>query len=390
MDKEEFRAAGQIDPNSFDDEKRQFTARVVNYGVVDSYGSVWAPGVFTRGLEKKLPKAVWGHDWLDPIGRAIEYTDRPTGANPGLDVRVQLDDFEAVPRARQAYAQLKSGSMDEYSFGFRRGEWSEKREDLEPYQGQEHRAVELMTEARMDEISIVLKGAVPGTKTLSVRADVLTDIRPGVVGILEAVQRGDMRPEDAVRALSTTAGDDDAVDAPDGAMVALLPDADTAAYLTGLKGRGTKAGDLHLTLAYLGKAVDVDDAERTSIIGAITSWAAQNGPVSVEVAGTAYLGPDAARVVLVESAGLVGCFMDVAEMAPAGEHESVFIPHITIGTSGPLPLPEDDHVLVFDRIVVAFATARTVIELVGQPGELQADDLDEMISDAMGVLDYGW
>jgi len=375
--------AGKPDASALDEEKRQFTARVVNYGVVDSYGSVWQAGCFTRSLQRKLPKVTWGHDWLDPIGVVIGYEERADG----LDLTVQLDDFDAVPRARQAYAQLKSGSMDEFSFGFQRQEWTEKREDLAKYDGQEHRAVELMTEARMDEMSPVLVGAVPGTKTLSVRSD---KDHSSVVDVLTAVSRSEMRVQDALRALTSSVPDEDAVDAPDGAMVALLPDAATATYLSGLKARGTKPADLHLSLTYMGKAADVDEAERTNVIGAVTSWAAVNGPVSALVAGTAYLGPDAARVLLVESTNLVGVFMDVAEMAPAGEHHPTFIPHITLGMSGPLPLPDDDHELVFDRVMVAFGTAQTIIELVGPAGGLDADDLDDMISDAMSVLDYGW
>lgn len=367
-----------------DEEKRQFTARVVNYNVVDSYGSVWAPGVFTRSLERKLPKVTWGHDWLDPIGVVIESTDRADG----LDLRVQLDDFDAVPRARQAFAQLKSGSMDEFSFGFKREEWSEKREDLAPFEGQQYRARELMTEARMDEMSLVLVGAVPGTKVLDVRSqEVVSD----AVTLLTEVRAGRLSVDDAVRQLTTTLGNDDDVDAADGAMVALLPDPDTTTYLMGLKGRGVKADDLHMTLTYLGKAADVPETERTTIIGAVTSWAAGQGPVAAEVAGTAYLGPDKARVVLVESGALIGVFMDVQEQAPQAEHDRFFIPHVTLSFTGPLPLPDDDHTLIFDRVLVAFATSRTVIDLVGpiEPST-EVDDLDSAIADALGMSDWGW
>jgi len=376
----ERRAVGHVEVRGLDEEKRQFTARVVNYNVVDSYGSVWAPGVFTRSLERKMPKVTWGHDWLDPIGVVTSFDERADG----LDLTVQLDDFDAVPRARQAFAQLKSGSMDEFSFGFKREAWSEKREDLAPFGDG---ARELMTEARMDEMSPVLVGAVPGTHTIDVRS-----ASASALDLLTEVREGRMTVEDGVRALTQIAPDPAAADSPTGAMVALVPDTATAAYLSKLAKGGLGAGDLHCTLVYMGDAAGIDEVERTHVIGAITSWAAQTAPVEVAVAGTAYLGPDSMRVVLVESAGLVGCFMDAAEIAPAGEHHATFIPHVSLSASGPLPMPDVSQVLVFDKVLVAFAGDRVEVDLVGHPGaELDSAELDAEIADALDIYyDMGW
>jgi len=134
-----------------------FTARALNYGVRDSYGTSWAPGVFSASLRDKLPPVVWGHDWNDPIGRVVSYTD---GAD-GLDIDVELDDFDAVPRAKQAYAQLRSGTMKEFSFAFLRGK---SRPDPEL------RDTTQITEAEVDEFSVVLNGSVPGTAVNAIRS----------------------------------------------------------------------------------------------------------------------------------------------------------------------------------------------------------------------------
>lgn len=78
------------------DGSKTIQARVLVYNVVDDYGSRWKPGVFAEGLRSKLPAYVWGHSWVDPIGHAIDYKDD----RRALDMLFELDDFDAVPRAR--------------------------------------------------------------------------------------------------------------------------------------------------------------------------------------------------------------------------------------------------------------------------------------------------
>lgn len=155
--------------------ERLFEAEVVPYDVIDDYGSVWRPGVFSRSLERKPPKVAFGHDWHEPIGLVIAHRESATG----LEVRARLDEFDAVPKAKQAYAQLKSGTLDEFSFGF-------ERVTIE-VPSEEQRAAgakEIITEARLYEISPVLAGAVPGTKLLSVRSK--PEIREAVEALKEA------------------------------------------------------------------------------------------------------------------------------------------------------------------------------------------------------------
>lgn len=158
-------AVGSIEfRDATDGAKPGFTARAVNYGVRDSYGTSWAPGVFKESLEARMPPVVWGHDWNDPIGRVVGYREverRGEGDPGGLEIDVELDDLDAVPRARQAYAQLKSGTMSQFSFGFER-----QADQADP----ELRNTTRITKARVQEFSLVLNGAVPGTKPLAIRS----------------------------------------------------------------------------------------------------------------------------------------------------------------------------------------------------------------------------
>lgn len=141
------------------DEKPGFTVRAVNYNVPDTYRTSWAPGVFTEALSQRanMP-VVWNHDQGDPVGHVVAHRESPDG----LDLDVEFDDFDAVPRARQAHAQTRSGTMAQMSFAFVRGE-----EEEDPG----HRGVMRQTKAGLREFSLVLNGAVPGTKVTSVRSD---------------------------------------------------------------------------------------------------------------------------------------------------------------------------------------------------------------------------
>ena len=132
----------------------------VAYNVVDDYGSVWAPGVFERSASERLPVIAWAHSWDDPIGRATGYRDAEEGAYFGA----RLDIGGAVPRADQAFQQMSPGpngeapTLTDVSVGFMR------RAD------EERDGVTVITKADLDEVSFVLRGAVPGAKVLAVRS----------------------------------------------------------------------------------------------------------------------------------------------------------------------------------------------------------------------------
>ena len=71
-----------------------------------------------------------------------------------------------IPRARQAYAQVKSGTLRDCSVGFSHAEKRTPTDDeTRTYPG----VREVIERATLDEVSLVLRGAVPGAEVVSVR-----------------------------------------------------------------------------------------------------------------------------------------------------------------------------------------------------------------------------
>jgi len=165
------RTAPHVQIRALDDKQGRFQARVMHYDVVDDYETEFAPGLFRESLEARLPRVVWAHDWSEPLGRYIDYED----GQEYLDLIGEFDNFEDVPRARQAYAQLKSGTIDEFSVGFM------------PLDGEmvvrDGRDIFRFTRARLDEVSLVLAGAVPNTQLLAVRQGEIQAVRSPVLSV---------------------------------------------------------------------------------------------------------------------------------------------------------------------------------------------------------------
>lgn len=188
----EIRGPGTAKP----DEKPGFTARMVAYGVPDSYRTSWQKGVFTRALEQRqgdghsIP-VVWDHNWADPVGQVVAYRDE----QDGFYADVEFDDLEAVPRAKQAHAQIKSGTMGQFSFAFARGEETEDTE---------HRGVMRQTSVEaVQEFSIVLNGSVPGTGVMATRSG-RVDARKAA-DLIERFGRGEVDLTDALVELRSVA-----------------------------------------------------------------------------------------------------------------------------------------------------------------------------------------
>lgn len=171
-----------------------FEAEVMRYGILDDYRTIFDPEVFRASLEERLPRITWGHDWADVIGQYVDYRD----TRDALTLVGQLDDFDAVPRARQAHAQLLSGTIDQFSVGFRRGE------TYEDDQGVTH-----FRTATLDEVALVLSGAVPGTKLLAVRSAGQTRQVPEalVIDLAKQVAAGTLSKDAAYIALDLAVGD---------------------------------------------------------------------------------------------------------------------------------------------------------------------------------------
>jgi HK97 family phage prohead protease len=176
-----------------------FEAVVLNYGVIDTYNTTFDAGCVRESLEERMPRITWGHDWKEVIGQYVDYKD----TNTELTLVGQLDDFDAVPRAKQAHAQLKSGTIDQFSVGFQR-----KPNGVKMVEEREH-----FTRIGLDEAALVLAGSVPGTKLVSVRSarpDGLTIVRQVpvefVVDLGKKIAAGELTHAEAEAALTLAAG----------------------------------------------------------------------------------------------------------------------------------------------------------------------------------------
>lgn len=183
--------------------------RAIAPGVVDDYGSLWNPATFDQRMTTRVaadphdtPTLCWAHDWSDPIGHGIGFSSDASG--PFIDF--ELDDPDAVPRAKQAAAQLKSRTIRDCSVGFSNTKRRPPTED----ETREHPGIkEVIEEADLDEVSLVLRGAVPGAKVLSLRsADGRSMVVPEdlVVDLGKKVAAGELTHVQAAAALALAAG----------------------------------------------------------------------------------------------------------------------------------------------------------------------------------------
>jgi hypothetical protein len=182
---------------------RQKWATAVQYNVVDEYGTVWLPGVFDEALGERMPTILYGHDWYNlehVLGSGIDFRQTPADVGPpGVDV---LMEFANVPAAELAMKLLaadatSAGSvLRDVSVGFDRREWL-NRDKLDP-ELLAAGATEAMVRAAMDELSLVVRGAVPGAQVRGRRGVVDLD---AVVEIAKRKAAGELTDTEAQAAL---------------------------------------------------------------------------------------------------------------------------------------------------------------------------------------------
>lgn len=204
---------------------RQFWAMPVAYEVVDSYGTIWTRGVFDKSVREKMPVLLYGHDWAsvtNVLGRAVDYRD----SDDGPRTLFELTDFDEHPHTRQVAAQINDGTLVDMSVGFDRRRWTGPGgesglavADREMCGPTGTKALERMLEAGWDETSLVIAGAVPGSKVLtgvrSVRtATGLVVPTDSVVDLARLQAAGEITYDEAVAALRLLAGE--VPDAPEG------------------------------------------------------------------------------------------------------------------------------------------------------------------------------
>ncbi len=203
--------------------------------IVDDYGSVFMPDTFDASLEERMPTLAWGHSWQHPIGRA-------TGWSADGDLRSIEFRVANTQQANDAYALCEPGPngeppvIDDCSVGFSN---TKRRpptdEELKRWPG----AQEIIEKADLDEVSLVLRGAVPGAKVLSLRsrdgrvASVDEDV---VMDVARKVAAQEMTEEEGRAYLNLIAEDDGTLDGPiatnpDGSITLNEPGTDVTAAL---------------------------------------------------------------------------------------------------------------------------------------------------------------
>jgi HK97 family phage prohead protease len=151
----------RVVPIISEEKEGRIVADIVQYNVLDDYGTTFQPGVFTESLSTRMPRICWGHDWKDPIGQWVDAEDNNQRLRMVGELDLETRDGQLlVPSAHRAFAQMNSGTIDQFSVGFVRQ--SDKR-------GAKPGTFDIV-KALLDEASPVLIGSVPGTKLISIRA----------------------------------------------------------------------------------------------------------------------------------------------------------------------------------------------------------------------------
>lgn len=177
----EFRTAIGGEFADADDVKREVLWRFPHERV-DTYKTTFGVDAFRASFAERLPAICWQHTLGEPIGR-IRSAQVTEHAN---ELVGKFSDFDAVPLAHRAFVQIRDGDITDASFGF-------VREADEPHP--EHRGVTRITRARMEEVSPVTIGSIPGAEAVGVRSleeaptltvpDIDTIIRLRAVGLLD-------------------------------------------------------------------------------------------------------------------------------------------------------------------------------------------------------------
>jgi HK97 family phage prohead protease len=125
---------------------------------VDSFRTVFGKDTFVDSFKKRLPTMCWQHDVRDPIGQAVS-AQSTSRAN---EIRGRFDDFDVVPNAKRAFSQIQSGTLSDFSFGFKGAKFQPA-----PEHG---KGVRRIARAFMAEFSPVTIGSIPGAGVTALRA----------------------------------------------------------------------------------------------------------------------------------------------------------------------------------------------------------------------------
>ncbi|WP_370419002.1 HK97 family phage prohead protease [Streptomyces sp. QH1-20] len=330
-------------------------------GVVDEVADLIVPGAFAHTLATRPVKTVWHHEWQQPIGVVLEIAEWqpgdprfasipnwPTEAG-ALVATIQFN--LRTSKGRDVYEQVRQWHEHgeaQFSIGYRVPPGAAtKRSD----------GVRMIHKLDLYEVSPVLHGAHPMTRSLEVKAD------PGSVELEHKTTASSGHID--VKAAEQQVGR--------GAMVALYIPAGIAGKIAHRD--GTAPRDLHITLAYFGDAADQLPGHPDDLAGVVAAALDGAVPLTGKIGGIGRF-PDAGDgepvFVPVDVPGLselrerVISALALSSLAGALRTDHGFTPHITLGYGLPADTPVVPPLPVaFDTVHVVRGPDATPIRLTG-------------------------
>jgi 2'-5' RNA ligase/phage head maturation protease len=334
-------------------------------GVVDEVSDLILPGAFTRTLASRRVYPVWHHDWKEPVGTVLDIEewlprDPRFGSIPGgavwpqeagaLVASIQFN--LRTSRGRDAYEQVKQWHENgeaQFSIGYKVPSGGASRR---------HDGVRIIHDLDLYEISPVLHGAHPMTRSLEVKAAAPPD---------SALERKATWSAVELKGAESQAGR--------GVMIALRLPANVAASIA--HPDGTPAEHLHITLAYLGDAEDLG-GHPDDLRDIITPAVAEHGPLTGSIGGIGRFpdqGDGEPTWVPVDVPGLAELRQRIVDVLTTSVYseklrtEHGFTPHVTLGYDLPDVRPVPPTPVTFDQVAVVRGPDTTYVPL-----EEPADD----------------
>ncbi|MEU4231075.1 2'-5' RNA ligase family protein [Nonomuraea sp. NPDC026600] len=401
-------------------------------GVVDNVGDLILPGAYTETLAQRTPKGFFSHDDKVWVARTEQVEELLPG-DPRL-AAMAAEAKIAWPReagalyvkarfnletkdGREAFSNVKFfGQEQEWSIGYRVPKGGATRDA---------KGIRRIKKLDLFEYSPVAFGANSQTFTLSVKSALADDDLPGRIadclrdgaplevkrdlirearesGQLDLVPMGWQLGMDAAVALEDLAAASgrevkaDRADAGTGVMVAFVLPGEVAEQLA--VPDGVPAGDLHVTLAYLGK--ELDEAGLASVADVVSEVAAGAAPLSGVVGGIGAFpaGEDGVPVyVPVDVPGLEVLRQQLVErLAEAGIALATthgYTPHVTLTylPDGEVTMPEPmpAHEVAFGEVAVVRGGKVTPFPLGSADAAAEEPDGDDGGDGWDDLLDVG-
>ena len=175
------------------DDNNHTVVAVFPHDTVDTFKTTFDKDAFRDSFNTRRPLMCWQHDLRDPIGHSVSAQVLPNHN----EIVGQFDDFDAVPNAKRAFHQIQSGTITDFSFGFRQPKY-------EPHP--RHRGVRNIRSAVMMEFSPVSVGSIPGAVATGVREEEMIMAEHSAEEITELVNAKLISPEEGRAMLAQIEG----------------------------------------------------------------------------------------------------------------------------------------------------------------------------------------